>query len=180
MLLFVGRINYLKNVDFIVRSLKILKDKGFPFKMLFVGSGEDEDQLHTLTEQLGLTKNVIFAGRISEKESLEKIYARADLFLFPSMYDTNSLVQIEAACQGTPTLFLRGAKTAGTITENVNGFLCAPYEEAYADKIADVLTDKALYEKVSANAKRDLSKTWDEVTDMINADYVLLTSKSKK
>ena len=54
------------------------------------------------------------------------------------------------------------------------------YEEAYADKIADVLTDKALYEKVSANAKRDLYKTWDEVTDMINADYVRLTSKSKK
>lgn len=180
MLLFVGRINYLKNVDFIVRSLKILKDKGFPFKMLFVGSGEDEEQLHALTEQLGLSKNVIFAGRISEKESLEKIYARADLFLFPSMYDTNSLVQIEAACQGTPTLFLRGAKTAGTITENVNGFLCAPYEEAYADKIADVLSDKALYEKVSENAKRDLYKTWDEVTDMINADYVRLTSKSKK
>lgn len=173
-LLFVGRINYLKNVDFIVRSLKVLSDRNYPFKMLFAGSGEDEDKLKELIGELGLNDKIIMCGRISEKETLEKIYARADLFLFPSMYDTNSLVQIEAACQKTPTLFLRGAKTAGTVTENVNGYFCSPHEEAYADKIIDILSDKKLYETVSLNARRDLYKTWNEVTDMLEADYIKL------
>ena len=48
---------------------------------------------------------------------------RADLFLFPSLYDASSIVQIEAASQHTPTLFLKEAATTATVTNNVNGFL---------------------------------------------------------
>ena len=176
--LFTGRINLLKNIDFLVRSLKVLKDKGVRFKMLIVGTGEDEAEIKQLVSDLSLDDFVIFCGRIESTETLEKIYARAKLFLFPSLYDTNSLVQIEAACQGTPTLFLKGAKTAGTVTENVNGFFAEPSETAYADKIEQILSDDELYETVSANAKRDLYKTWEEVADMIYRDYQRLTRKN--
>ncbi len=177
--LFVGRINLLKNLDFLIRSLKILKDEGVAFKMLFVGNGQDEEQLKSLAEELGLSNEIIFCGKIESMETLEKIYARAKLFLFPSLYDTNSLVQIEAACQGTPTLFLKGAKTAGTVTENVNGFFSENSEEAYADKIIEILSDEELYERVSENAKTDLYKTWREVADMIYDDYKRLISEKR-
>ena len=178
--LFVGRINLLKNIDFLLRALGVLKNKGVKFKMLFVGNGQDEKELKELSETLGLSDSVMFCGKIENKETLEKIYARAKLFLFPSLYDTNSLVQIEAACQGTPTLFLRGAKTAGTVTENVNGFFGENSEEAYADKIIEILSDEELYEKVSENAKRDLYRTWEDVTDMIFNDYKRLISASRE
>ena len=148
--------------------------------MLFVGNGQDEKELKELSETLGLSDSVMFCGKIENKETLEKIYARAKLFLFPSLYDTNSLVQIEAACQGTPTLFLRGAKTAGTVTENVNGFFGENSEEAYADKIIEILSDEELYEKVSENAKRDLYRTWEDVTDMIFNDYKRIISASRE
>ena len=175
--LFVGRINLLKNIDFLLRSLAVLRDKGVKFRMLFVGSGQDEEELKNLSESLDLSDSVIFCGKIESAETLEKIYARAKLFLFPSLYDTNSLVQIEAACQGTPTLFLKGAKTAGTVTENVNGFFGDNSEEAYANKIIEILSDEELYEKVSENAKRDLYRTWEDVTNMIYEDYKRLTSR---
>ena len=148
--------------------------------MLFVGNGQDEKELKELSETLGLSDGVMFCGKIESKETLEKIYARAKLFLFPSLYDTNSLVQIEAACQGTPTLFLKGAKTAGTVTENVNGFFGENSEEAYADKIIEILSDDELYKTVSENAKRDLYKTWEEVTDMIYEDYQRLSRESSE
>ena len=111
------------------------------------------------------------SGKVESKETLEKIYARAKLFLFPSLYDTNSLVQIEAACQSTPTLFLKGAKTAGTVTENVNGFFAEQSEEAYAERIIEILSDEELYNRVAANARKDLYRTWNEVADMIENDY---------
>lgn len=177
--LFVGRINYLKNIQLIARSLKILKDKGYEFKMLFVGTGQDEDEFKKLLEELAITDRVIMCGKIAEAETLEKIYARAKLFLFPSLYDANSLVQIEAACQGTPTVFLRGARTAGTVTEDVNGFIAGQSDEAFAEKIEQILNDDEYYRKVAEGAKRDLYVTWDEVVSDIYKDYGRLIAKKK-
>ena len=177
--LFVGRINYLKNIQLIASSLKILKDKGYEFKMLFVGTGQDEDDFKKLLEELAITDRVIMCGKIAEAETLEKIYARAKLFLFPSLYDANSLVQIEAACQGTPTVFLRGARTAGTVTEDVNGFIADQSDEAFAEKIEQILNDEEYYNKVAEGAKRDLYVTWDEVVSDIYKDYGRLIAKKK-
>ncbi|MBO7325729.1 MAG: glycosyltransferase family 4 protein, partial [Bacteroidales bacterium] len=83
--LFVGRINFLKNVHFIVQSLKILKTKGRSFKMIFVGCGQDEIALNQLIVQLSLENDVIMAGKITDVKHLEKLYCRAKLFLFPSL-----------------------------------------------------------------------------------------------
>ena len=179
-LLFVGRINFIKNIDFIVRSLRIAKDKGLRFKMLFVGQGQDEDKLKALVTELGLDEEVVLCGLVKEKSMLEKIYSRAKIFLFPSLYDANSLVQIEAACQSTPTLFLRGARTAGMITEDVNGFLCDADEHAYAEKIMRILSDDAYYLKVSEGAFRDIYRTWDQVVDDVYEEYKRLIATHEK
>lgn len=179
-LLFTGRINFIKNIDFIVRSLRILKDKGLRFKMLFVGQGQDEDKLKALVRELELDEEVVLCGLVKEKAMLEKIYSRAKLFLFPSLYDANSLVQIEAACQSTPTLFLRGARTAGNVTEDVNGFLADADEHAYADKIMRILSDEAYYLKVSEGAFRDIYRTWDQVVDEVFEDYRRLIANHEK
>jgi 16S rRNA (cytosine967-C5)-methyltransferase len=87
--------------------IKLLKDEGYLFKMLFVGSGQDETRLNQLIASLSLENEIILTGKITDISLLEKLYARAKLFLFPSLYDANSLVQIESACQSTPTVFSR-------------------------------------------------------------------------
>ena len=148
--LFVGRINKLKNIFFIVNALKILREKEpkLKFKMLFVGTGQDEEKLNELVHKNNMEKEIIFCGKVTDKKLLAKYYARADLFLFPSLYDASSIVQIEAASQNTPTLFLKQAATAATVTDNVNGFLSENSEEAYAEKIIDILKNTKLYEEI--------------------------------
>ena len=64
--------------------------------MLFAGRGQDEEKLAALVQELGLAEEVVMCG-LTDKPMLEKLYSRASLFLFPSLYDANSLVQIEAA-----------------------------------------------------------------------------------
>ena len=170
--LFVGRINFIKNIDFTVRALAKAKEMGLRnFRMLFAGKGQDEEALAALVRELGLEEEVVMCGLINGKEMLENLFSRAKLFLFPSLYDANSLVQIEAACQGTPTLFLEGAKTAATVTPEVNGFISKPGEENYARAILDILADEARYERVSAAARRDLYLNWDDVVREVYADY---------
>ena len=170
--LFVGRINFIKNIDFTVRSLARAKTLGLKnFRMLFVGKGQDEERLSELVAELGLTKEVVMCGLVSDRTMLENLYSRAKLFLFPSLYDANSLVQIEAACQSTPTLFLEGAKTAATVTPGVNGYVSPAGEENYARAIMDILADTGVYEHVAHAAFRDLYINWDDVVREVYEDY---------
>ena len=177
--LFVGRINYIKNIDFIVRALAKAKAMGLKnFRMLFAGKGQDEEKLAALVQEKGLTEEVVMCGLVSDKEMLENLYSRAKLFLFPSLYDANSLVQIEAACQGTPTLFLEGAKTAATVTPGVNGYVCPPDEDSYARMIMDIMDDPKAYRRISAAARHDLYLNWDDVVRDVYEDYNAFIERS--
>lgn len=176
--LFVGRINFIKNIDFTVRALAKAKEMGLRnFRMLFVGKGQDEDKLAQLVKQQGLEQEVVMCGLVSEREMLENLYSRAKLFLFPSLYDANSLVQIEAACQGTPTVFLEGARTAATVKPGVNGYVSAPGEENFARLLLEILADDAAYRRIADAAQRDLYLNWDDVVREVYSDYVSFTSR---
>lgn len=176
-LLFVGRINRLKNIDLIINSLVYLKIK---YKMLFVGVGQDEDYIKKLIEKNQLNKNVIFCGKVDDRELLKDYYVRADLFLFPSLYDTNSLVQIEAASQQTPTLFVENAVTASKVTKDVDGYFSKNNPKDYAKKIEEIFSDKNSYNEVCKNAYNNLYNNWDdEVKRIYNLYLNLIESRDK-
>ena len=171
--LFVGRINKLKNIFFIVNSLKILKEKcDFKFKMLFVGTGQDEEGLKKLIKSYNMEDEIIMCGKITDRDLLAYHYARADLFLFPSLYDASSIVQIEAASQKTPTLFIEGAATTATITKDVNGFISENDEEKYADKILEIMHNEELYKEVCENAYKEVYVNWDDKVKEIYEIYL--------
>ena len=180
--LFVGRINNLKNVFFIANSLKLLKDKhpDFKFKMLFVGTGQDENELKEIIKKNKMQKDIIMCGKVTDRDLLANYFCRADLFLFPSLYDASSIVQIEAASQKTPALFIEGAATTATITNNVNGFISKNSEEEYADKIYDIISDEKLYKKVSENAFKDLYISWDDQIKKAYDLYLKIMNEKKK
>ncbi len=100
-LLFVGRITEIKNIFFILDSLKLLKEENFKFKMLYVGTGVDEKKLNSKIKEYEMSEDVILTGRITDRILLSSIYARSNLFLFPSLFDASSIVQIEAAVNET-------------------------------------------------------------------------------
>ena len=115
--LYVGRLINYKNLPLILDALKILMDSGQDFRMVFVGKGPDKDILIRKAIELGLKKvtnplgaavsgtgvkgasgsKVIFTGPIYNRDELRAWNTRADLFLFPSTFDTNGLVVREAA-----------------------------------------------------------------------------------
>lgn len=176
-LLFVGRINKLKNILFIVDSLKILKDRNFKFKMLFVGAGPDERLLQEYIHENNLDEEILLLGKITDRNLMASLYARANLFLFPSLYDASSLVQIEAASQKTPTIFLEDSVTSATVTNNRNGFLSKNNPHDYADVIIKVIKDKKLYDKVSNYAFEELYKNWDDLVDEVYSQYLYYINK---
>lgn len=166
--LFVGRLNKLKNILFLADALKLYGIGGREFRMIFVGEGQDGEELRARVEADGLAQRVIFAGRVTDRESLAEHYAAADLFLFPSLYDASSLVQIEAASQGTPGVFLRGAATAATVQDGVSGFLSEQNPGAFARRMEEAMEPET-HARVSEGARRELYYTYeDAVRDVMD------------
>lgn len=162
--LFVGRIIDIKNIFFILDALKLLKQDGVKFKMLYVGTGADEKKLKLKINEYDMEDCVFLTGRITDRKILSSLYKRANLFLFPSLFDASSLVQIEAAVNETPGVFIEGSVTADTIINNVNGFASKNSVIEYKNRIEEIIKDKRLLNKVSKNAKKMLGKSWDKIT----------------
>ena len=179
--LFVGRLNKLKNVFLIADALALLKKSGMTdFTMLFVGSGQDEEELIHHVKKLELEDHAVFCGKVTDRQLLADYYSAADLFLFPSMYDASSIVQIEAASQKTPGIFFRGAATAATVTDGVNGFLSDPDTEAFAEKIKELCDDPERVKRAGENAFRDLWVTWDDAIASVVKRYEALIDQNEK
>ncbi len=171
-LLFVGRINSVKNIFFLLESLKLLKEDGIKYKMLFVGSGPDEKKLKVKIKEYKLQDYVQMTGRISDRVLLSAIYARADLLLFPSLMDTSSLVRIEAAVNETPGLFIDDSMVGITVNDNINGYLAPLDEVKYKDRIKEIISDKKLLKKVSKKAQETLGKSWKTIADETYGEYL--------
>ena len=163
LLLFVGRITSVKNIFFILDSLKLLNEDNYNFKMLFVGEGADYNRLVKTIKEYNLEDKVTATGPINDRDTLSAIYTRADLFLFPSLFDASSLVQIEAAVNETPGLFIEGAVTADTVENDVSGYTCELDNVIYKDKIKEILANKKKHKEVSINARKMLGKSWDTI-----------------
>ena len=176
-LIFVGRINKLKNIDLIVKSLK--KVTKVKYKMFFIGTGQDEEYLKKLIRTNGLEDKIYLLGKITDRDELARFYARSDLQLFPSLYDTNSLVQIEAASQNTPTLFVKGAATACNIIDGVNGYISDNKIKSYANKIEEILLNEDNLKKVSDRVFKDIYVNWDDEVERIYEKYLKIIEKSK-
>jgi glycosyltransferase involved in cell wall biosynthesis len=86
--LFVGRVSYEKNIEAFLKM-------DFPGSKVVCGVGPVEAQLRERFP------NVRWLG-LQTRPQLAKIYAAADLFVFPSHADTFGLVMVEAMACGTP------------------------------------------------------------------------------
>ncbi len=167
--LFVGQIIWEKNIRLLVESLALIKD--IPFKMFFIGIGYATDDLKQLVNQLGLTDKVIFVGLISDREKLKQYYAAADLFLFPSTYDTWAIVVREAAALSTASLLIEESNVAKIINNNVNGFLSKNTTESFASCLRNLISNSELVKKVGLNASETITRSWESVTDEVLDRY---------
>jgi 1,2-diacylglycerol 3-alpha-glucosyltransferase len=176
--LFVGQLVWEKNIRMIVESLAMLKD--IPFRMFFVGTGYAADEIKQLVTEAGLSSKVEFPGLISDRETLKKYYAAADLFLFPSMYDTWAIVIHEAAAMQTPSVLANLSTISTSITDNVDGFLSDNNANAFAMRLRQLIADPELIRKTGLRASRSISRSWESVTDEVLDRYRHLKNRTRK
>ncbi len=170
--LFVGQHIWQKNLRLLVQSLQYVKKNKIAFKMIFVGTGVAEQGLKELIKQLNLEENVKFMGMITDRELLKAIFKRADLFLFPSLYDTGGIVTQEAAAMGTPSIVIENSNAAEQIADNSNGYLAKNDPEKYGQKIIEAISDQAKLSEIGENAEKTICKKWEDIVDEVNERYL--------
>jgi len=169
-LLYVGMIISYKNLGFSFECIKELKKRRSDFVFYVVGKGAHEKRYKKLVKKYGLEDNVVMTGAITDKEALSNRYAQADLLLFTSVFDNDSMVLIEAAEHGTPALVLKDTGSSERITDGETGFISEYDKEKVADRIENLMGDKELLRKVGKNAY-GICIPWSEIKTQYERIY---------
>ena len=175
--LFVGQQNFKKNTDSILKAAALYRKNDKDFRIVFAGQGPDADKLHALADRLGLSENAVFTGHIADREILKGLYARADLFVFPSLYDNAPMVVREAAAAGTPSLLIEGSCAAEGVTDGENGFLCKNTPEEIAACMARALKTA---KTVGMRARETIPLAWSRIAQDVIARYEALIERKKR
>lgn len=178
-LLYCGQINWKKNILRILESCAAYRRKGKPFTLVLAGQGPDVKAIQQKVEELGLSDLVRFTGHITDETLLFGLYETADLFVFPSLYDTSGMVVRESAAMETPSVVVRGGATAEPIIDRENGFLCEDTTESLSEIIEIALADLAMTRRVGQTARKTIYLSWDDIAANALDRYTALIERCK-
>ncbi|MBO4905385.1 MAG: glycosyltransferase [Lachnospiraceae bacterium] len=164
--LFVGRIMKYKGLPLIVDALSMLAKDGIDFRMVFIGGGADLEEIKGMAESAGIysengQSKCIFAGPVYDREVLRAWNTRADLFLFPSSYDTNGIVVREAAACGLASVLLKGSCAAEGITDDRNGFIIDEDPKSMYELLKRLSGQRDHMKDVGQNAMDEIYISWE-------------------
>lgn len=153
--LFVGRLTVQKGLWHLLHTARQVIDKKPKTKFVIVGSGGDMKHLIKTSIHLGIERNIIFTGKISEDELLAA-YRLCDVFVMPSVNEPFGLVALEALAAGKPVIL---SKTAG-VCEVVEHCFKVDYWDTnlMASRILEVLHYKELKVAMGQNGYSEAKK----------------------
>ncbi|GIV68419.1 glycosyltransferase [Caldilinea sp.] len=182
-ILFAGRIEPLKGIDTLLEAIALLKERRIADLsetcVTIIGGNpwadtldEEMERLQRMSLELGLDDLVAFAGA-RDQNILPYYYAAAEMVVMPSHYESFGMVALEAMAMGTPVIASEVGGLAYVVCDGYNGFLVPRRDaQALAHRIADLLNDRLLRERLSRNAvhyARDYD--WAIIAERIAAVY---------
>ena len=128
--LFVGRISFEKNIDFLVQLAIKLKEANSDILIKIIGSGPELDRLSSEIRILNLN-NILFVGSI-KWENLGGYYSKSLGLILPSFFEPWGMVANEAFFYNTPVICSRFCGCAGDLViNNFNGLVLEDYSLAH-------------------------------------------------
>ncbi len=164
--LFAGRLAEVKNIQFSLKALSKVRQRGFVnFKFVIVGDGDYAKNLKQQVSELGLTENVIFVGKISDRKVLANYFSACNAMLFPSLFDTASITVPEAAANALPAIMIKGSSSSEILEDGVSGFTWENDEEVWADEMIKLIQNPEIAERVGRGALEKVYSSWDKIAE---------------
>ncbi len=164
--LYSGRITREKGADLLADAFLDAHERDPRLHLVLAGGGPEEERLR---ERLG--ERATFLGW-QEGAELAKVYASADIFLFPSATDTFGQVILEAHASGLPVVAVAAGGPASLIEHRVSGLLCQPSADALAEGVLELAGSPLLRGRLAAVALAGVRRrTWEGALERLAEGY---------
>lgn len=167
--LFAGRITIQKGVDYFVYAAKKVLDYEKDVHFIVAGSGDMEEQIKRLANDLGIRDKFLFTGyyKLDEQQDL---FAAADVVVMPSVSEPFGIIPLESMSNGTPVIM---SKQSG-VGEVVSHALKIDFwdTDEMANKILAIIRHPVLQQTLSQEGLRQVKDiTWDKAAKKTSAIY---------
>lgn len=144
-LLSIGRFSEAKNYDNVPDICQRMVKEGVDVKWFIIGFGGDEQLIRRKIEEAGMQEHVIILG----KRSNPYPYIKAcDIYVQPSRYEGKSVTVREAQMLCKPVVVTNYPTASSQIKNGIDGVIVPMDNEGCARGLAEVVTDKALQERL--------------------------------
>lgn len=169
-LLCVGRIDYIKGVDILVKAIALVKARLPAICLHIVGDGTKLLEIKALISQLRLEKNVLLHGFIS-RERKNSLYSASNVVVIPSRNEPFGIVVLEAMRAGKPLIVSDRGALPELVKNNYNGLVTKLRPDSLAKAILNLTTNKELMDTISENNKNSVTAyDWKTIAN----DYLKL------
>lgn len=154
----VSRLDPEKHVDRLLKAAPAVLRERSDVTFMVVGSGGEDVRLERMVTELGISRNVIFAGSAG-RDALVDYYRAADVFVALSDR-TNVLNSLhEAMVAGLPVVALNTGSTADVVHDGDNGVLLE-FEDLprVHEKLLELLTDEERRRSIGERARADAER----------------------
>jgi glycosyltransferase involved in cell wall biosynthesis len=148
---FVGRLGAEKNLEVLIATAELLVEKRPNAKLLFIGDFEYRETLEEMAASSSCPERIVFTGALP-REELGAVYASMDVFVFPSLTDTQGWAVHEAALSGLP-LVLVDPELSEVLEDGKNGYLAKNDAKDIALHLEELLSDTSKLKAFGAHSK---------------------------
>lgn len=159
--LFVGRIDKIKGINYLIRAMDIIVNKYRyndiqclivgPDKIVSIDSNEDINSIINYINDKNLKENIKFLGELSI-DDLKKVYNICDVFVLPSIAEVAPLTVLEAMAFGKPVICSKVGAVLEYVIDDFNGLLVEPKDYTQlAEKIKYIHDNPHIKEKMGEN-----------------------------
>ena len=158
-ILYLGRLTLQKGPEYFLEAAKKVLSNDPDVKFIMAGSGNMEQFIIEKSAELGISRNILFAGFLSG-DDVDRMFRIADLYVMPSVSEPFGITALESMRNGTPVLI---SKQSG-VSEVIKHCLIADFWDIddLANKILATIKYKALKQTLVENTSEEIKKfTWD-------------------
>ena len=177
--LYAGRLGTEKNIEYLIKSFDQLLKNKVDAILWIAGVGPQEQLLKNLCNQLNISDNVKFLGFL-DHPTLARYYSACDIFVLPSLMETQGLVAMEAMWFGKPVILTDKIVSATELVEHgVNGYIVDASSVAdLTDRMATLASNEALRTSMGLACRNSANNYRPElVVDAIEKAYNELINK---
>jgi len=162
-ILSIGRFGRAKNFDNIPKITKKILEKGVDVKWYIIGYGGDEELIKNKIEEVDMQEHVIVLGK---KENPYPYIKACDVYIQPSRFEGKAVTVREAQILHKPVIITNYETAKSQLRDGVDGIIVPMNNHACANKIANLICNKKILNKMIEGTKKNDYSNHHEVNKL--------------